>query len=170
LITVTTPTCEECDGQIVLVDYEWACSKCGLVSDFLYTPEYDETPPVIVETTPFKVRRGHRTRGLPKCICGNRTYTFTREKDRIAAKCSNYRCRYVRHYYWKTGQWTTVESRKKIPEKNQILDREGSYRPRNAWDLSMDYGPAYPEDRDVSARDIADEIRLKALGEAIRKQ
>jgi hypothetical protein len=117
--------CHECGGRVVLAiedkhysKREYVCSACGLVQ-----------PPSIQLFVDFEeLELGDLTPALipmpPRCICGNRKYTITRERKRvydrkilvrIVAQCTrNPRCGYKRYYYPGASRWTDVHQGYKV--------------------------------------------------------
>jgi predicted RNA-binding Zn-ribbon protein involved in translation (DUF1610 family) len=117
--------CDECGDPVILAledghysKREYVCSTCGLVQppsiqlfvDFEESDFADLTPRLI----PMP----------PRCICGNRKYTITRERKwildhwihvRIVAQCTrNPLCGYKRYWYPGSSQWTDVHQGYKV--------------------------------------------------------
>jgi hypothetical protein len=122
--------CDECGGRVVLAiedkhysKREYVCSTCGLVQgseiqlfvDFEEL-EFGDLMPALIPIP-------------PRCICGNRKYTITRERKwihdreilvRIVAQCTrNPRCGYKRYYYPGASRWTDVHQGYKVKGHRQ---------------------------------------------------
>ncbi len=126
----TTQKCVECDGQVVLIGYEYVCSKCGLEQ----TEEFE-----YVQASFKKATLGSRDPELEK-ILGPKTQERLKEirgeikQARKYIVCSEYNkseCGKIRYYTTKKPSYCEKCARRKWNDDRARSDREKRHKKKH---------------------------------------